>query len=521
MLRSLNKLNSLSPVASTRLAAVRPRSAQPSPAVSEAGRDTEWDRAVPFERVPTPSVFRMLKNFAPGGRYNNASLPDLHRLMREDYGDLLRVPGLFGRKDILISFNPDDFEKIFRSEGPWPYRPTLDSFLYYRTKVRPEVFEGMSGLTMEQGEPWQQFRTIVNPVLMQPKVVKHYIDKVDEVAREFMEIMKNVRDEKNELPADYDQWLNRWALETIGVLALDTRLGVLNKTPSDEAEQIVKSIRRFFELTYQLDFLPSMWRWIKTPKLQELMDTLDSLTEMVKRKVDDAVIRLEKNPSSDSNNKSVLEKLLSIDRKVAILMAFDMLLAGVDTTATGSTGILYCLARNPDKQEKLREELRSILPNKDSPLTVENMQNMPYLRACIKEALRICPPIAGTARAVGKDVVLQGYQIPKGTEVAMAAMILHQEDKYFDRARDFLPERWLKDSSSARKNSHPFVYLPFGFGPRTCVGKRLAMMEMEILISRVTRMFEYRWNYGEFKIRGAVVNIPDNELRFQLKEVAD
>lgn len=54
--------------------------------------------------------------------------------------------------------------------------------------------------------------------------------------------MKNIRDEKNELPADFDQWLNRWALETMGVLALDTRLGVLQRTPSDEAEHIVKVI---------------------------------------------------------------------------------------------------------------------------------------------------------------------------------------------------------------------------------------------------------------------------------------
>lgn len=104
----------------------------------------------------------------------------------------------------------------------------------------------------------------------------------------------------------------------------------------------------------------------------------------------------------------------------------------------------------------------------------------------------------------------------------MAAMILQQEDKYFVQADKFLPERWLKDGSfdcPSQKKSHPFVNLPFGFGPRTCVGKRMAMMEMEIVISRITRLFEYRWNYGEFKIRGAIVNIPENELKFQMQEV--
>lgn len=87
-------------------------------------------------------------------------------------------------------------------------------------------------------------------------------------------------------------------------------------------------------------------------------------------------------------------------------------------TSSGTTGILYLLATNPDKQAKLREELRTVLPKKDSPLTPENMRNLPYLRACIKEGLRLCPPAAGNVRAAGKDMVLQGYQIPKGVGFA-------------------------------------------------------------------------------------------------------
>lgn len=77
-------------------------------------------------------------------------------------------------------------------------------------------------------------------------------------------------------------------------------------------------------------------------------------------------------------------------------------------------GVLYSLAKNPDKQAKLRDELRTILPNKDSPLTPDNMRNLPYLRACIKEGMRLVSPISGNIRAAGKDLVMQGYRIPKG-----------------------------------------------------------------------------------------------------------
>lgn len=77
-------------------------------------------------------------------------------------------------------------------------------------------------------------------------------------------------------------------------------------------------------------------------------------------------------------------------------------------------GCLYHIAKNPEKQEKLREEIRQILPTVDSKLTAGCLNNIPYLRACIKEAMRLSPVVAAGARGTGQDLVLQGYQIPKG-----------------------------------------------------------------------------------------------------------
>ncbi|XP_052870891.1 cytochrome P450 CYP12A2-like [Anopheles cruzii] len=454
-------------------------------------------------------------------RYSDLSIVDLHSRMRDDFGPILRMPGILGRNDIVLSFNPDDYEKVFRTEGAWPIRRGLDSMAYYRQKVRPEVFGAMGGLVTEQGESWQKMRTIVNPVMMQPKTIKLYIDQVDEVAREFLEILAKLRDAKQELPADFDQWLNRWALETMGVMALDTRLGVLQTEQTEEAKKILALVRNVFDLSYLVDVLPSIWKYYKTPTFKKLMDTFDEFTDIIMIKVEQAVKRFEKHPTSEANQ-SVLEKLLKIDKQVGIIMALDMLMVGIDTTSSGSMGLMYCLAKNPDKQAKLREELRTVLPTKDSPLTAENMRNLPYMRACIKEGLRLYPPVAGTFRATGRNIVLQGYRIPKDTDVAMGALVLQHDERFFIRAKDYLPERWLSEREASipnAKDTNPFIFLPFGFGSRSCIGKRLAMMELEIITARLIRKYEVRWNYEDFKIRATLVNIPANPLRFELKEV--
>lgn len=75
---------------------------------------------------------------------------------------------------------------------------------------------------------------------------------------------------------------------------------------------------------------------------------------------------------------------------------------------------LYHLSKNPDKQDKLRQEVLKCLPNKASKLTADSLNNLPYMRAVLKEAQRLSPVLAGNARKTGRDVVLNGYQVPEG-----------------------------------------------------------------------------------------------------------
>lgn len=205
-------------------------------------------------------------------------MSELQWKFREEYGPISRLPGAFGRPDTLFSFDPKDVETVFRTEGKWPGRNGNETFVYYRHKVRPDVFKNKGGLISEQGEEWGKMRTAVNPVMLPPKTVNTYIPKVDEVARDFLQLSIQTRDTNNELPANFGDEINKWSLESIGVIALDQRLGVLVGDDPD-ARLLIKSVRDFFELAFDLEVKPSLWRIISTPKFRQLMQAYDHLTK--------------------------------------------------------------------------------------------------------------------------------------------------------------------------------------------------------------------------------------------------
>lgn len=105
----------------------------------------------------------------------------------------------------------------------------------------------------------------------------------------------------------------------------------------------------------------------------------------------------------------------------------------------------------------------------------------------------------------------------------MASVVLHNDENHFQRPNEFMPERWLKETipnaCPEAKASNPFVYLPFGFGPRSCIGKRIAEMEMNVLITRMLKQFQIEYNYGPLEYRQGFVLSPISDLKFKLTEI--
>lgn len=168
------------------------------------------------------------------GEFHNVPLEEVNRIIRNKYGNLIRIPSIVGRRNLLLSFDPESFEKILRTEGQWPDRRILETFNYYRKKVRPDLFGETGGLLSENGEKWFDVRSKVNPVFLQPKTVRMYVEKIDQVAIDFTDQIREIRNaETLEVPDTFGKNLKCWALESISVIAMDERLGSFDKNSSE------------------------------------------------------------------------------------------------------------------------------------------------------------------------------------------------------------------------------------------------------------------------------------------------
>uniref|UniRef100_A0A1I8NPQ6 Cytochrome P450 n=1 Tax=Stomoxys calcitrans TaxID=35570 RepID=A0A1I8NPQ6_STOCA len=461
----------------------------------------EWDQARPYKSLPGPTKFEMFRGFMKGGDFHGKPFDQVIRMCRQRYGDIYLLPGLFGMSTNLVTFNLEDHEKVFRTEGPNPLRPGMEAVEFYRLSRKNSIYSedylGVAG----NGKQWGKFRHMVNPILMQPRSMPLYIDPMQKVNAKFIQRIHELRDPVSfEVPSNFLTQINCLSLESLAHIALDKEMGLLSDNSQvPEAREMFKHLFSFGDSFYDLGVQPTIYKYVKTPAYKRFERAMDVVYEICTKYVMETVQRLERNDFS-GEDKSILEILLKIDRKMAIITAIDLLMGGVEITSTVLAAVFLCISKNPEKQDKLRQEILSNI-GKTQPFTLENMKNLPYLRACIKEALRIYPVMFGNIRITGRDLSLSGYQIPKGTNAFMASNMLLHDDRYFPRPLEYIPERWLRSTDGQMdelcvKNNSPFIFLPFGFGPRSCLGKRIVDMEMEMTLANVVRNFKMEYNYS-------------------------
>jgi cytochrome P450 len=158
--------------------------------------------------------------------------------------------------------------------------------------------------------------------------------------------------------------------------------------------------------------------------------------------------------------------------------AMTLIFAGHETTAHALTWTWYLLAKNPDKVDAMREELGRVLAGRQ--VTVEDLPNLPYLEMVVKESLRLLPSVWAYARQAQRDLVIEGYEIKKGQTITISHIAMGRNAKYYENPEEFRPERWTREFERSLPRG---AYVPFAGGPRVCLGKQFAMMEMRMILA--------------------------------------
>nr|XP_028561350.1 cytochrome P450 3A12-like isoform X2 [Podarcis muralis] len=192
------------------------------------------------------------------------------------------------------------------------------------------------------------------------------------------------------------------------------------------------------------------------------------------------------NREHQSNGSDPSYKGLTDDEILA--QAFTFVFGGYETNSNSLGYTAYFLAIHPDVQQKLQAEVDTILPNK-APLTYDAIMQLEYLDMVLSETQRLYPFGGRLERLCKKDVEINGVTIPKGTLVMIPPYTLHRDPEYWPEPEEFRPERFSKEN---KDKIDPYTYLPFGAGPRNCLGMRFALVTMKVAIAILMQHFSFK-----------------------------
>ena len=406
------------------------------------------------------------------------------RVMRDNLGDIFQV-------------NLPGFRPVFLS-GPRYSRFVLvegrDNFLW-RTESDPVTRLLRHGLLVEDGESHDQLRTAMNDILSGKRVDDH----VETFWRSTDAITQNWRDGQTVdmleemrkvallifmralLAVDFESDLPRLWTPILRLLKYISP-GLWIVAPNLPRLGYKNAIRAMDEYLYGLVQERRAHSIMVTPTTS-LVSIHPALVECDRRSC------IETAPGTQpANSEDLLTRLVGIpelDDNLIRDQLLTMLIAGHDTSTALLAWALYLLGMHPETLERARAEveyaLQGAAPNPQS------LSELPFLETVIKEALRLYPPIHVGNRRAAVDIPLDDYTIPAGTRVMYSIYLTQRDPRHWPDPDAFRPERF--DRASGVKPT-PFSYVPFGGGPRTCIGAAFAQVEAKAVLARLLTSFD-------------------------------
>ncbi|CAL4135829.1 unnamed protein product, partial [Meganyctiphanes norvegica] len=338
------------------------------------------------------------------------------------------------------------------------------------------------------------------------------------------------KDVIEELPSDSstnvgekDPFLRLWEkanLEMVLLQTLNTRLGSVGsssphfKGTKQVSKDLILATKLINSSIMQTDNGFMLWRWFNTPLYKNVVQGSELIYKHIIPLVEARQAELSSASEMDNDKPiTMLDALIlqsGLDKKSIVTIVADSVLASVETGAYTLSYILYRLAVNSEKQNILAQELHSLMDASKGEVTSSFLNSAKYLRAVVKESSRLMPLSVGNGRIAKEDIVIGGYRIPKDTVMVTMNQVACRFPEHFPDPDSFLPERWLSKSSI-----NPYLALPFGHGPRSCIGRRIAEQSVYTLIAHLVHNFHIEWEGTQLDCVTILINVPNQPLKFK------
>jgi cytochrome P450 len=391
-------------------------------------------------------------------------LPHLLRLMRDE-GDLVRIP--LGPLVYILAQHPDHVGYVLQ-ENAANYRK---SFNY--EALRMVVGDG---LLVSEGDFWKRQRRLAAPAFHRAALVK-LVDKMVQSAHEQVQRWAALPEGA---VIDASEELMQLTLRIVGRALFSVELGGSSEADGEATafgKAVTVCLNFVVDRTRSLVRLPGA---IPTPRHLRLKRALKTLDATVFRIIEerrrsqasrDDLLGLLMAARDDETGEAMNDRHLRDE-------VLTFLAAGHETTANALTWTLYLLSKNPAERRRAEDEVAAVLHGR-AP-AVEDLPKLEHLRRCVEEAMRLYPPAWFIERQAVADDAMGGKRIPKGAVVGISAFSLHRDPRFFDNPEGFDPDRFLPARSASRPR---FAYVPFGGGPRSCIGNQFAMWEAQLILA--------------------------------------
>ncbi len=415
---------------------------------------------------PGPPGLPLIGNFLTVQRDPLGTMARVH----QKFGDVARMR--LGPYNFVLLNDPADIRHVLvKNHGNYHKSPTYEL-------LRPILG---NGLVTSEGSFWRRQRKLAQPAFHHKRLIG-FAETMTALSLEMVEQWS-----AQPRGIDAHQAMMNLTLRIVGHTLMSTEFG----GDASSIGRALTTVLEFFGNNQLLLFLPT---WFPLPGKRKAAKACETLDQIV-------LNMIETRRQSTEEHHDLMAILMAAtgeddeDRMTDLQLRDElmtMVLAGHETTANALSWAIYLLGKHPDVAAKLRMEVDEVLEGR--PPTLEDLGNLEYVDCVIKEAMRVYPPVWIYERLSLGDDRLGGYDVAKGSVVAICPWTLHRNPEVFPDPERFDPERFRPAVASERDK---YAYLPFGTGPRTCIGNAFAMMEAKIILSVIAQRFDLSLRPGQ------------------------